>query len=754
MEYTSEQLRAAYALNLCTVSVSQTIDYADVNIMEQEYEAILNNLNLEKMPKDEALLNILKNILDVITSVNILEEQREYVDQIYQRKMTNSVWETIPSIGMIIAGITPLTLSISFICQVGIGYINYRRSKSDGVLELEKKKLELQEDELKVFSSLRRELFDAAWRLSGTYGFSDELRLTSKQIRQYDMILMDDDLVRKFERLHAIRDEFLAYPPFWYHYGNTADRIAHSSLLISEEERQQYLLVAKEAFIQFRESNRYELLRDDRIASANALELAELLDAKEEKEQICGLIDEAVRFSGKEKDILQLSALEYLNIGEREKAAYILRQLVNEQYNTVMNAQLLSGIYIYDYLNSGIPEARKNYDLLAMRVGSRHLYPLPEDSGSQAAETVFAESQRNILLEKYSTVIQQFADKYAEKFRAIIPDPSDILLLHGGETSQLYERVFSDPLKAGQYKSVLREAGIPFRIIDVLNEMFEASCRLDFISGAVREKLLSELEKAVYRHREDIGQLQGKLQDGTFELEDMDKLLDIDLVLFASDYFGELEQALLSYIDSREELLDFSIAEQNLLEFCREEGLQEPDLMAEDNKLIPVSHNERRLEYSILGKDMAEGSSAYSDYSEMLSMIREGIPRIIKADSNTQFFLREDPQFDRYFAKTHRLRRDPMLKTRTLAILDGTGATVSDLIFTTRGILTVRGQIVTKMIPYEYVARIKDGIFPGVRYVNGDIDMEELYQLICRLKEKAEPVPGTDIHIFFKGLQL
>ena len=37
---------------------------------------------------------------------------------------------------------------------------------------------------------------------------------------------------------------------------------------------------------------------------------------------------------------------------------------------------------------------------------------------------------------------------------------------------------------------------------------------------------------------------------------------------------------------------------------------------------------------------------------------------------------------------------------------------------------------------------------------NGDIDMEELYQLICRLKEKAEPVPGTDIHIFFKGLQL
>ena len=37
-KYTKEQLKAAYALNLCTVSISQIIEYNDVNIMEQEYE--------------------------------------------------------------------------------------------------------------------------------------------------------------------------------------------------------------------------------------------------------------------------------------------------------------------------------------------------------------------------------------------------------------------------------------------------------------------------------------------------------------------------------------------------------------------------------------------------------------------------------------------------------------------------------------------------------------------------------------------
>lgn len=49
-EYTEEEKeRAAYALNLCTVSVSQIVNYNDINILEQEYDTVLNNLNLEKI---------------------------------------------------------------------------------------------------------------------------------------------------------------------------------------------------------------------------------------------------------------------------------------------------------------------------------------------------------------------------------------------------------------------------------------------------------------------------------------------------------------------------------------------------------------------------------------------------------------------------------------------------------------------------------------------------------------------------------
>ena len=75
--------RAAYALNLCTVSVSQIIDYEDLIVLEQEYEAILNNLNLEAMPKDEPLLLIIKQILDVITFFRIDKVERAFIEEEY-----------------------------------------------------------------------------------------------------------------------------------------------------------------------------------------------------------------------------------------------------------------------------------------------------------------------------------------------------------------------------------------------------------------------------------------------------------------------------------------------------------------------------------------------------------------------------------------------------------------------------------------------------------------------------------------------
>ena len=87
-----QEWMAAYALNLCTVSISQIIAYNDLIVMEQEYEAILNNLNLENFPKDEALLKILKQILDVVSFFRIQAEEKKLQEEEYKKKVKDAVW--------------------------------------------------------------------------------------------------------------------------------------------------------------------------------------------------------------------------------------------------------------------------------------------------------------------------------------------------------------------------------------------------------------------------------------------------------------------------------------------------------------------------------------------------------------------------------------------------------------------------------------------------------------------------------------
>lgn len=178
-----QKIKAAYALNMCTVSVSQIVDYNDEYILEQEYEAILNNLNLEQMPKDEALLDILVRLLNVITFFRIDKIKRERIEKKYQRRIKNAIWSAVPNIGVIVAG-DPLTVGLSLATQVGIGYMNYRREKASAMADKEESEVELRITALEQFNALRRELFTTAWRLADKYDFPDKYRLTERQITQ------------------------------------------------------------------------------------------------------------------------------------------------------------------------------------------------------------------------------------------------------------------------------------------------------------------------------------------------------------------------------------------------------------------------------------------------------------------------------------------------------------------------------------------------------------------------------------------
>ena len=382
VKQTTDQITAAYALNLWTVSISQIIDYNDVNVLKQEYETIMNNLNLDNMPKDEALLDVIKEIMEEITFLRISEGDKGIVEREYQHKLKNAVWSAVPNVGAIFATANPVAMGVTLATQVGIGYMNYRRNRADYELENERTKWQIQRNRMEHLHALQKQLFETAWRMTDAHKFEDRFRLTETQISDYDKALMQANPVKRFNDLDAMKSNYEAYPAFWYQIGSTAN-----SIYLNENDaelKEYYREKALDCFKQYDELNQFNLLRHDVITAAWALEYLELqgLSDKERPEEAKRLIGIAEKHAGNAFDVLELCAFSYLRIRDYENAVRLFHFLVNKDYNIEINTQILSGLYIKEMFSGkeeAVKRARLEYKLLPRITDEKYIIPVPPE---------------------------------------------------------------------------------------------------------------------------------------------------------------------------------------------------------------------------------------------------------------------------------------------------------------------------------------------------------------------------------------
>ena len=657
-----EVLRAAYALNMCTVSVSQIVEYNDIYILEQEYEAILNNLNLEMMPKDEALLNIMTELLNTITFFRIHELKKAFIEKKYQQKVKNAIWAATPNLSILVPG-DPVAMGMQIACQVGIGYMNYRREKSNISIEREEEELELQITAIEQFNALRRELFTTAWRLADEYGFPDEYRLTERQIKQYNSILMDQDDIRRYERLDSIKDKFIAYPTFWYHLGNSANRIANGNRL-SDKAKDNFRKRAVDAFDLYREKNRFNILREDPIAAASLLEYADILDPASEKDTIKRLITDAQKLSGNENDILEICAMSYLRIGETNLAGNLLRILVNEDYNSTVNAQLLSRIYVGQYAINHSEDAYANYELLATRVEPRYLFPMPSsiECDSLELQEEFLVKQRENLENFYKNSIEVFVEKNISTFErlASIQDCST------------------------------ERGGLEKQIIESANGMFESVERMESVLGkGDMVSLTIRVENVLKRNAETISGIQDKVEKdiSTVNNGDRDGLRDIfsDMLLVFKKQLDEVGVAKIRAASSMEIL---TVIESNLRDFCQCEKIPEVDLHIHAG-LYGENTRAKYLSVAVFGKDAAELEEIQRTNEEIIGIIKKSMSELCSNEKRAEkeVLLKGDKEFDNYFKRRNNLFVD--YKKFILAIVVGN---TKDILISADGVFVKQPQ--------------------------------------------------------------
>lgn len=706
--------KAAYALNLCTVSVSQIIDYDDINVLEQEYEAVLNNLNLQQMPKDPALLNIINHLLDTIAFFRIQEGDKVFIDRQYQHKIKNAIWEAVPNLSIFTNWSDPLSIATT----VGLGYMHYRRRKADYILERDFQNWQLERAAIDQLNNLQRELFDTSWRLADAYNFDDRFRLTERQIKQYNKILTDPDPIRRYERLESVKDHFHAYPPYWYFLGHAAlemisdDRKGERSL--NDVQKTELIGKAQKAFDQLLKDELYDILREDAIVSACALEYIDTLDAKKDKGKIEQLINKAFAMSGNAYDIWELCALAYLKIDKIEEACKLLRRLVNEDYNAEVNAQLLSSLYMKLYVYSNYTGALEDYKLLASRTVDYFLFPLPEERTPEAydeSQNQFVRYKKHSIKERYGLVLLNYISESRLRF------------------DNLYKQYYNDLTPD-------TEAVIVF-----FNDILTAVCQLPGISPSTQDDVVGLVSMNLESKKDKFC-----LNQKTNKNMQMSKKLFSEIMNPAFNLIGNCINI---YVDMAENLSELSEAENGLNKFCQLVRMKEPEF---------IKHNEsentdfRLLDITVFGELSDKEKAEAEQYKKVQEILVNYSGRILKENrgKNTKLLInsKENQQYyEKYFNNwVFSLNANRLIKRETVALLVDE-KTHNDIIITSYGIRRRIGLVnfITKKIRYgeiDWGKKGKDEILLGslessmnIPYRNAEVKMETLLEMFQKLAQ-------------------
>lgn len=783
----TEKKKAAYALNMCTVSVSQIIDYHDSYILEQEYDAIFNNLNLKQMPKDEAFLNIISELLNTITFFRIQEIKKEQIEKKYKQRMMNAIWSAVPSLSVVVSG-NPVAIAISLATQIGSAYMNYRKEKIKAREDKEDAEIELEITAIEQLHALRRELFTTAWRIADEYDFADEWRLTEKQIKQYNEILRDQDEYRKYVRLESIAGKFEAYPPFWYFYGHTANYIAEmakarlaSNHQDTDNEREEYykdLAVVKEYTDKAKEHYEYyyslcsyNILREDQLTSQFALEYIDILWDDEENrdvKKINELIKLAENMAANSFDILQLCAISYLKIGQTGEAARLLKILVNEEYNTSANAKLLSRIYVSQFIFGNKKESGKamaEYQILSASTDSVYLFPMPvakpnnaklEDSELQKK---YIEEQKMLLQKDYRLVINEFIKSCIVEYNKLWPVPNvnhkitekyfDYSVESGKKRYADVEKVL-DGEHREEYIVALRDSLFRVRYLDLLNKVIRSLDELMvFRNYENKDDLVLGIRKNIIHARNYLKDFQTKLEKGSFDFKDYNIMQEtVSFQRFTESFFDGLKSALMDQFDNLEMVCSamgetpmkfLETAEIDLIEFCRNHSLSDPEeARKHKNGEIGMPNGNYYFDYSIFGDSVENEIEIKARRAKMLEAVKHASESLITGGKkDIELLLPETDGFNIYFQNVK--LGGAGLKPNILAIIDDKTRKDKDFLLAYDGFVIVEKNQIQPMRDYNRIhfAKLGSGDELDIgwpdKYTNKNVDIANLYNLIQKL---------------------
>ncbi|MCG2747205.1 MAG: hypothetical protein L6365_06700 [Desulfobulbaceae bacterium] len=358
------QLQVLQSLNLIAVSLTHIMTYNDKVVLDQEYNTIINNLNLSNIP-DADIITLLQELMDLLISSKIQDHERDYIltrfDKNVQNELKNRVRSRIFDTDMVL---NPYVGVLTAVLSTGSFYFNYRSQMDAYAKEKEEGKWAIEAKTMQDINSFYKKLLKYSWELMRRYNLPDEWRLNEKQLRDYTDILKESDLDRRYRKLERIENGFQKFPPYWYYRGQAAQEIGKND-------------EAMDCFNQFQQINQ-KILRKDPYAASVAMCKTMLKVEQSDPGMLKSDLDLIIANSDDaDWGNILFAALQYGRMGDPDAAGkLILRNLDNGHIAFIDSPDMIRAVGPALLLNARVDvfnrimdmvlknDKVKNYDLL------------------------------------------------------------------------------------------------------------------------------------------------------------------------------------------------------------------------------------------------------------------------------------------------------------------------------------------------------------------------------------------------------
>ena len=222
-ELDDSSMRSMVAMNYCSYSLSVIQHYKNRILLDNQYDEIINNINLKNIPDDDTI-NVIQQVLDGLTAFRLNEMEKDFLRQDALEKQQMAMFDTLRTgsqaafaIGTLGSGGNLASLAgqviDTFESYNNMVAADYRAKEGD---------YNIAREELQKINELSKTFLEKYWNLLRSTDLSDSYRVTQKDLDLLLETASESVMIARYQRLKLNENRLQFIPEYWSYRGNAA----------------------------------------------------------------------------------------------------------------------------------------------------------------------------------------------------------------------------------------------------------------------------------------------------------------------------------------------------------------------------------------------------------------------------------------------------------------------------------------------------------------------------------------------------